>query len=217
MLAKGVSKERIWILSDSWYDFEDNYRVIEELGIYYMFNIPKSRQIRLFDEWMRVEKYFEKYKTERYFTSTKSGVKIYYKEAILDVSKIGFCKVFAFRPENETGYKYYISNKRNLKPKTAYYHYDNRWSIEDMHRSLKQFLGLKDCYSGKKDTNVAHKSMCYFLYWAFSIYKTIQTQLGFSKSIEQLWWEYTDQFDHVRISNSESLVIKDYNQNLGIT
>lgn len=207
LLAENIQKERIWILSDSWYDCETIYRIAKEFGTFFMVNVPKDRQIRLFKNWFRVDKYFETKKKERYFTSKKTGEKVYYKEATLDISKIGRCKVFAFRPENTLEYRYYVSNKLDLQAKTAYEHYGNRWSIEDMHRSLKQYCGLENCYSGKKETNLAHKSMSYFLYWIFSIYKTIQERIGFETTFEKLWIEYTNQFDLLRYSMPNNAMV----------
>jgi len=59
-------------------------------------------------------------KKEKYFTYKETGKKVFYKEATLDVSKIGRRKVFAFKEENHNEYTYYISNKLNITAKTAF-------------------------------------------------------------------------------------------------
>ncbi|MBD3227488.1 MAG: glycosyltransferase, partial [Candidatus Lokiarchaeota archaeon] len=80
---------------------------------------------------------FENYKKEHYFTYKKENRKIYYKEAILDVSKIGRRKVFRFKEENVEGYRYFITNDLKLTAKTAYAYIKKRWKVETMHRELK--------------------------------------------------------------------------------
>jgi len=53
-----------------------------------------------------VDEYFGKHKKERYFTH--EGVKVFYKEAVLEVKKqkLGRVKVFRLKKESETEYKY---------------------------------------------------------------------------------------------------------------
>jgi hypothetical protein len=53
---------------------------------------------------MRVDKYFDLYKKARYFTH--EGVKVFYKQAILQVSELGRTKVFRLKEESEAKYKY---------------------------------------------------------------------------------------------------------------
>lgn len=50
----------------------------------------------------------EKHKKWHYFTNEDGKKIVFYKEAVLDVSKFGCCKVFVFKEENEKKYRYFI-------------------------------------------------------------------------------------------------------------
>jgi len=124
--------------------------------------LKKDRRIRLFDKWFRIDKYFEKYKKWHYFTYGGKEKKVYYKKATLDVSKIGRRKIFMFKEENEKKCKYYMASDLKITAKTAYRHIKRRWSVETMHRELKQFFGLKANYSGRENYLLAHYIISYF-------------------------------------------------------
>ena len=188
--SNNVPKKRIWILNDSWYTSKTYCDDIRNLGHYFVCGLKSNRNIRLFDKWMRVDKYFKKYQTESYFTTKDENKRVYYKQATLDISKIGRCKVFAFKTTDTDKYKYYICNKLDISAKNVYEHKKQRWSVETQHRTLKQYFGLESCYSGKKETMIGHTQLSYFLYWIFSVYMMKLAERGIKTTIEMLWHEY---------------------------
>lgn len=143
---------------------------------------------------MRVEEYFEAYKKERYFTY--EGVRVFYKEAVLEVKEIGRVKVFRLREENEEEPRYYVSNKLNMTAKTCYRYKKTRWGIEGMHRDEKQYCGLKNTCAWKKEPLLAHYTFVFFLWWLFERFRVEQS---LNISIEALWWEYCTGVDRAKM------------------
>ena len=217
LTSKNISKQRIWVLNDCWFTSERYCSTITDLEHYFVCGIKKDRRIRLFGKRIRVDLYFEKYQKKRYFTFKDENRKIYYKTATLDVSKIGRCKVFAFKTTKADRYKYYISNKIDLTPKCAYKHFQCRWSVENMHRSVKQYFGLNSCYFRKKETLLSHYNLSYILYWIFSIYLQELNKLGFITTIEDLWHEYITESNFIRYNGKNYSMIDNLIQEKGFS
>ena len=95
-----IPRNSITLITDTTYAVKRVLTPAREKGLIYVGKLKKDRQIRLFSMWMRVEEYFGKYKKERYFTH--EGVKVFYKQAILEVKELGRVKVRRLREENES-------------------------------------------------------------------------------------------------------------------
>ncbi|MHA1381727.1 MAG: transposase [Candidatus Helarchaeota archaeon] len=118
---------------------------------------------RLFDKWFRIDKYFEKYKKWHCFTYGEEKKKVYYKEATLYVSKIGCRKIFMFKEENEKKCRDYMASDWKISAKTTYRYIKRRWSVETMHRELKQFFGLKATYFRQEKLFIG--TLNYLIFW----------------------------------------------------
>lgn len=201
--SQKIPKKRIWDLNDAWYTSQKYCDTIRKLGHNFISGLRCNWRIRLFDKWMRVDEYFKKHQKEKYFTPKDKNKKVYYKLATLDVSKIGRCKVFTFKREGTQKWKYYICNKLDIKPKVAYDHMQQRWSIETLHRTLKQYFALVSCYFYKKETLLSHYNLSYFLYWIFSIYRMELDNVGITTTIENLWHEYIAESNFIRYNGKD--------------
>ena len=74
-----------------------------------------------------------------------------------------------------------------MTAKTCYRYKKSRWNIEEMHRELKQYLGLENTCAWKKEPLLAHYTFVFFLWWLFERFRSEQ---GLDVSFESLWWEY---------------------------
>lgn len=180
-----IPRDMIALLVDASYAVKRVLAPARRKGLIYVGRLKKDRQIRLLSRWMRVENYFEAYKEERYFTY--EGLRVYYKTAVLEVKELGRVKVYRLWEEDERNPKYYVSNKHDMTPRTCYHYKKQRWRIEDMHRDMKQYLGLGNTCAWKKEALLAHYSYVFYLWWLFERFRA-QQRLGVS--FEALWWEY---------------------------
>lgn len=188
-----IPRNRITLLTDATYAVKLVLNPSRKKGLIYVGKLKKDRQIRLFSRWMRVEEYFGKYKKERYFTH--EGVKVFYKQAILEVKELGRVKVFRLKEKGEAEYKYYVTDELNMTARTCYRYKKTRWNIEDMHRDEKQYCGLENTCAWKKDQLMAHYSFVFFLWWLFERFRVEQ---GLKVSFETLWWEYCAGVDRAK-------------------
>ncbi|NVM53137.1 MAG: transposase [Candidatus Helarchaeota archaeon] len=185
-----VPKKTIWVLVDSWFSSGKFEKRIRDVGANYVLQVKKDRRIRLFQTWMRIDQYFERYKSAHYFTAQPDKKKIFYKEAILDVSKFGRRKVIAFKEEQEKEWRYFVISELKLTAKTAYKYIKRRWLVETMHRETKQFFGLEATYSGRAKYLIAHYLCSYYGWLLFQWYKwQIAADQDYT-STEELWMQY---------------------------
>jgi hypothetical protein len=182
-----IPRNRVTLLLDAAYGVKRVLGSARKKGLTCVGKLKKYRRIRLFSRWMRVEEYFGKYKKERYFTS--EGRRVFYKEAILEVKELGRVKVFRLREEGEAEHKnkYYVTDKHKMTARTCYRYKKLRWKIEDMHRDMKQYLGLGNTCAWKKEPLLAHYSYVFYLWWLFERFRAEQE---LDVSFEALWWEY---------------------------
>lgn len=206
--SKGIPNIRIWILNDSWYTSERFNTVIRDLKHNFMSGLKSDRRILLFGKKIRVDKYFREHQKAKYFTFKRDNTKVNYKQAILNVSLLGRCSVYAFKVEGTKRWVYYASNKLNMTPKIAYERKLQRWTIETQHRDVKQYFGLKDCYSHKKETLAAHYNLSYLLHSLFSTFKMELKQTGIETTMEELWHQYIIESNFRRYNDMNCTVKK---------
>lgn len=185
-----ISKKSIWVLADSWYNSGEFEQRIRDIGANSVLQVKKDRRIRLFQTWLRMDYYFARYKAAHYFTTPAAHKKVFYKEAILDVSKFGRRKVIAFKEEEEKEWRYFVVSKLKLTAKTAYRYLKKRWVVETMHRETKQFFGLEATYSGRADYLLAHYHCVYYGWLLFQWYKWQIAGDQDPPSTEDLWMQY---------------------------
>ena len=193
-----ILRNRITLLTDATYAVKPVLSPSRKNGLIYVGKLKKDRQIRLFSRWIRVEEYFGKYKKERYFTC--EGVRVFYKEAVLEVKELGRVKVFRLKEEGEVEYKYYVANKPNMTARTCHRYKKTRWKIEGMHRDEKQYCGLENTCAWKKEPLIAHYSFVFFLWWLFEKFRVEQ---GLKVSFETLWWEYRAGVDRAKVQRMQ--------------
>ena len=153
-----IPRNRIALLLDAAYAVKRVLSPAREKGLIYVGRLKKDRWIRLFNRWMRVERYFMAYKNERYFTY--EGLRVFYKEAVLEVKELGRARVFRLREEGEKEFKYYVSNKLDMTARTCYRYKKLRWKIEEMHRDEKQYLGLREHLRLEKGALAGSLQLC---------------------------------------------------------
>lgn len=193
-----IPRNTVSLLMDAVYTVEPVVGSLRKKGLTYVGKLKKNRKIRLFSKWMSIVDYFEKHQEERYFTH--EGIRVYYKEAVLDVSTLGRVKAFMTREEHEAEPEYHVTNKQNMSVKTCYRYKKMRWSIEDMHRDQKQYLGLENTCAWKKEPLMAHHTSVFFLWWLFERFRIEQ---GLNVSFESLWWEYTKGVDQAKMQRTQ--------------
>lgn len=191
-----IPPNRITLLSDSSYATEEILGLSKETGINCVAILKKNRQIRLFSTWMRVDRYFARYKQERYFTDKETGVKVFYKDAVLDVKGLGRVKVFAIREDTEKVFKFYVTRKMKMTARTAQRYRKIRWKIDTMHRDAKQFCGLGNTCLWKEESLIPHFKAAFFLWWLFERYRMETCE---DVSFEALWWEYKADVDRAKM------------------
>ncbi|MHA1360148.1 MAG: hypothetical protein ACTSQI_19010 [Candidatus Helarchaeota archaeon] len=106
-----IPKNSIWVLADSGYNLGEFEQRIRDLGENFMLQLKKDRWTRLFQRWIRMDQYFTRYKPVHYFTPPSEHKKVFYKEAILAVSKFRRRKVIAFKEGHETVWRYFMVSK----------------------------------------------------------------------------------------------------------
>lgn len=185
-----VPKKAIWVLVDSWYSSGEFQKRLRDVGANYVIQVKKDRRVRVVQNWLRIDHYFARYRPLHYFTTPTEHKKIFYKEAILDVSKFGRRKVLAFKEEQEQDWRYFVVSELKLTAKTAYKYLKKRWVVETMHRETKQFFGLEATYSGRAEYLIAHYSCAYYGWLLFQWYKWQLAADQKNPSTETLWMQY---------------------------
>ena len=196
LLSLGFSKMRIHILSDSWYDSRDLIRVAKGLGVNSVQFLKRDFYARVKGRTMRIDKYFETHRKERYFKN-EDGKMVSYKETRLYVPEVGYLKFFRFEEENKEE-KFIATTKLDMCPKSAYRHKKMIWKIEEMHEDLKCYFGFGESYSGKEETYYAHLTICYLLFLIFWSYKIVYSD---ERTIEEIWWDYCMNYDKITAYN----------------
>ena len=79
LLNLGFSKKRIHILSDSWYDSRNLIRAAKELRVNSVQFLKRDFYVRVKGKAMRIDRYFETHKEERYFKN-EDGKRVFIKK-----------------------------------------------------------------------------------------------------------------------------------------
>jgi hypothetical protein len=61
---------------------------------------------------------------------------------------MGKCKVFAIRRGQEKNIRYYVTNNLKLTIESFLKKRRAHWLVETLHDTIKNYMGLGDCYSG---------------------------------------------------------------------
>lgn len=88
-----------------------------------------------------------------------------------------FCTIHKRKNKNnECNFVYYISTVQRT-PKEYVKFYGLRWKIEKMFRTMKQSLGLKDCFARKKALHVGH---IYGIFYAYTFAQYVKSEKNLS-------------------------------------
>ena len=94
--------------------------------------------------------------------------------------------------------RYYVSNNVKMSIQTFCLLWKDHWGIETFHEHAKKFFGLKDCYSGRKETNIVHWTIVKLLYLFFQHYKREVNKIYPHVTMNMLWELYCAEYDYER-------------------
>lgn len=157
LLAAKVREKRIWVVADSAYGNKTFQHYLRSLNVSYLLGIPKNRTAELFGRKKRLDHFFVSL-PER--TITIGTSRYTYKQTILNLKGWGRRQVLAVKRGAEN-WKYYVTNNLRATVRTLLKRLNDRWSVEDTHRSLKNYHGGEHFYVWSKEKVKAHFVLAY--------------------------------------------------------
>lgn len=157
LLAAKVQEKRIWVVADSVYSNKEFQQFLLSLNVSYLLGFPKNRKAELFGRKARLDHFFVSL-PERTITIEKRRYS--YKSTILNINGWGRRQVLAVKRGAES-WKYYVTNNLRATVRTLLKRLNDRWSVEDTHRSLKNYHGGEHFYVWSKEKVKAHFSLAY--------------------------------------------------------
>ncbi len=178
----GVQPKRIWTLGDCTYSNKEMAKELKKLGGFYLLGLAKDRNVELFGQSQRIDKYFAT-KPEKRLTVRGTGYR--YKLSTANVKGWGRRRLLAIW--NPRGYwRYFVSNKLRVTAKTLLLRYRDRWSVEDNHRDLKQFFGGEHFYVWSRKGVYGHFHLAYLTCVQAALERTKRLQTGVKSTMERL-------------------------------
>jgi len=137
-----------YIALDGEYGNEDFLRFLHDNDLKYVMRMPKNRLVTIDDKQCTLAKQdaFQLKRNSKYIKKRGSykGIPAYF----ISHKRNGH--------NNTKDVVFIVSNLDLPTPKSYILAYELRWPIEKMFRTLKQHLGLKECYSNSFDKQSAH-------------------------------------------------------------
>lgn len=155
--AVGVRPERLWTLGDCKYGNAAMVSTLRERGGFYLLGIPKSRLVELFGRSQRIEHYFASLPERRLTVEEK----LYrYKLSTANLKDWGRQRLLAiWDPRGR--WRYFANNKLKATAKTLLQRGRERWTVEDIHRNLKQHHGAEHFHVWSKGAVLGHFQWVY--------------------------------------------------------
>jgi len=173
-LAQEVDPMRIWTLGDCTYGNAAMVSGLRSLGVFYLLGIPKNRQIELFGQKYRLDQFFRSH-PERMLTV--SGRVQRYKISTANLKGWGRRRLLAvYGPGNQ--WRYYACNKLDATAKTLLRRRRDRWTVEDTHRSLKNYHGGEHFHVWQKPAVLGHFQLAYLSCALTSLERTQRRKKG---------------------------------------
>lgn len=138
----------------------------------------RGRPIKILTREVRIDQYFEWYRTAHYFTESATGAKVWYKEAVLNMKRFGRSKVFAFHAVGAGEWRYFLTPVRTSGAHRAWERYSHRWTVETMHFDLKQYFGLQKCKCRREEAVRGHLELVYGVYSMYRAFRAVGEKEG---------------------------------------
>ncbi|MEA3357227.1 MAG: transposase [Patescibacteria group bacterium] len=187
-----LDKTRAYVVIDAWYTCKKILTSIRKMGLFCVLAFKKNKKIGLFGKEYQLKELFDEGKV-RYFTL--DGEKYYYSAKTLYVTGWGRYKVLMMRRENDKDFRFFLTNKLNMKPINMLRHYKNRWNIEQYYRDQKQHLGLKSFFLRERVSTESYFNFVFWLFNVLSLYRYAMTKEGTVLPIETIVDEYKREFN----------------------
>ena len=195
LLIQGCRPERIYCTCDSWFACERLMNLFRETGVKTMMNVKKNLQCNLFGMTHRLDETFAASSRWRRRINPRTGKDVFFMEKKLNVSTLGKCKVFAIRRGNEREIRYYATNHTKMTIETFLQLWEGHWSVETLHKMLKEYFRFDGCYSGREIINLSYWSLVYLLHYLFSRYRFASQQRGKKITFKQMYENYCFDYD----------------------
>ena len=164
LLEAGFSKGHIIVLVDRWYPSEHFFTFLRKVGVKFVVALQKNSKVLLPDKAklerskirkrgkktvyflknQSVEKYFNKYSKNHWFTLPDHSEPSETKSAALNLSIVKQVKVFAVIFHGQSSWKYFVAPKTCSSVFQMYNQYSKRCAVETVHEVSKNILGLDE-------------------------------------------------------------------------
>lgn len=187
-----IDKTKAYVVIDSWYTSKEILSAIRKKGLFCVLAFKNTKKISLFGKEYHLNEVFDKDKL-RYFTL--NGEKYLYDAKILHLTDWGRYKVLMIKKEKDVDFRFYLTNKLDMKPINMLRHYMERWNIEQHYRDEKQHLGLKPFFLRTRESTESYLNFVQWLFDVMSLYRYELAKEGITKSIETIVDEYKAEFN----------------------
>ena len=158
--AHGTPKARIRVAMDGGYTNSTVLPALRERGIKYLGTARRDKLCTMFGEKQRINTVFPA-NPSSYLTV--SGTAYYYDVKTLNLTDWGRHQVFQVWWAGENEVKFYLTNDLKMTAPTFLKCQRERWWIEQSHRDLKQFCGVKQLFVRKKRPVEGRIALSYLL------------------------------------------------------
>jgi len=86
--------------------------------------------------------------------------------------------------ENDENFRFFLTNKQDIKPINMLRHYKNRWNIEQYYRDQKQHLELKSFFLRERESTESYFNFVFWRFNVFSLYHYAMAKEGITLPIE---------------------------------
>jgi len=187
-----IDKTRAYVVIDAWYTSKTILDAIKEKELFCVLAFKNSKKVSLFGKEYHLDDVFDKNKL-RYFTL--EGEKYLYDAKILHLTGWGRYKVLMIKKEKDIDFRFFLTNKIDMKPINMMRHYIERWNVEQHYRDEKQHLGLKPFFMRSKDSTESYLNFVQWLFDVLSLYRYELAKEGVTKPIETIVDEYKKEFN----------------------
>ena len=188
-MLKDVQKNgiRACFLADAGYACKAIIAQLREISTNYVLGCKKNKNALLFGQTKRLDNVFAKTETKYFHLD---GDKFIYVVKTLNITEWGRHRVLMIKQEDDEAFRFFITNKLNMKPINMWRHYKNRWCIEQHYRDVKQHLGMHKFFVWSKDSVISYFNFVSWLFNMFSLHRYEQEKQGLSSPLESIIDDY---------------------------
>lgn len=156
----------VTVLLDSWYSCKSVLNQIQAQGWRYVVALKSNRRVRVGKRTLRVSALAKGRRMLRVRLSRRRCVRV--SKTVVELPGVGTVALFV--TEVGGARKFLASNDLALTPEQAVREYAARWSIETMHRDLKQHLGFGELWMRSWLAVQRHWTLCLAGYNALKLW-----------------------------------------------